>query len=138
MAFVYEPFTEAEKQRVNFPEITKKNFRVPEMQNQWAVDRERNAFLVWGGSDREPPYYKKYFISVDGTLFNPYVKEDGDRMPNGYFNLTYKVVGWGACLPKTEPTEQALNHVKALFREALEVFQKGLHGSDATQVRVEL
>jgi len=124
MAFVYEPFTDEEKKRVNFAEIRKLNPSILQLQHHWVVDRERNAFLVWGGVDRDPPYSRNYWISINGKLFSVYLTEDGYKMPDGYFTATYKFIGWGVCVQETQPIQQDYDDAKPLLREALQAFRK--------------
>jgi hypothetical protein len=68
MPFVYEPVPEADKQRIDFSKIKVHLKKVNTY--RWTVDRELDAFLIWGHPEREPPYARWYAFWWQGRIFD--------------------------------------------------------------------
>lgn len=125
MTFEHLPFTDQDKHDIGYAAIRSRNSFGALTHRKWTVDRERNAFLLWGGVERDPPYLVSYCFSMDGMLFNPTFRDESRISEDGKFTRALHHVDWHTCIQDKQPTEADTDRAKLMLPEALEVNDKG-------------
>jgi hypothetical protein len=68
MTFVYERIPEADSQRLNDLKICIGGHRLIQTDHVWTINRELDAFMIWGYPEREPPHETWYIFWWKGQL----------------------------------------------------------------------
>lgn len=117
MKFIFEDIPAEDKQRIDFSKIKAWNHEAKP--HSWVVDRELDAFLVFGGPEREPPHGTWFAFVLKGKVFSVLGKwGNGSRTPDNKRIIPVEVniyVPQGMPAPSAE-VDAAVELIKEAFK----------------------
>jgi hypothetical protein len=137
MPFVNEVISEEVKNSFDFS-IVDPSYRRRLKPSKWAIDRERNAVLVWIKQDREPPHCDIYAFIWKGLRFEPWVLHSNIKTDSDQWLHTCRIEN--VFLPKGFPVPSKDNdEMLVALEEALLVAAKADYSNpeDVEKIRIE-
>ncbi|MET0266007.1 MAG: hypothetical protein ABW202_10350 [Duganella sp.] len=118
MGFIYEDVPAEDKQRIDFSKIEAWNYRITPY--SWVIDRDLDAFLIFGGPEREPPYGTWFAFVLKGKVFSVIGKwGNGNRTPDNKLIIPVEV---NIYVPRDMPTPSPeVDAAVELIKEAFKV-----------------